>query len=65
MIYEYPNLDAIDQDVLGMIREQRKLLRHQVNQNPVRWTGFLRKNTFARALQGSNSIDTFNAVRAL
>ena len=61
MIYEYPNLDAIDQDVLGMIREQRKLLRHQVNQNPVRWTGFLRKNTFARALQGSNSIEGINA----
>ena len=61
MIYEYPKLETIDQDVLGMIREQRKLLRHQVNQNPVRWTGFLRKNTFARALQGSNSIEGINA----
>lgn len=61
MIYEYPKLEAIDQDVLGMIREQRRLLRHQVSQNPVRWTGFLRKNTFARALQGSNSIEGINA----
>ena len=44
-----------------MIREQRQLLRYQVGQNPLRWNGFLRKNTFARALQGSNSIEGINA----
>jgi Fic/DOC family len=27
----------------------------------VRWTGFLRRNTFARAVQGSNSIEGINA----
>jgi Fic family protein len=61
MIFEYPKLDPIDEDVLAMIREQRKLLRFQVGQNPLRWVGFLRKNTFARALQGSNSIEGYNA----
>jgi Fic family protein len=61
MIYEYPTLEAIDVEVLGMIREQRKLLRYQVSQNPLRWDGFLRKNTFARALQGSNSIEGYDA----
>lgn len=61
MIHEYPTLEAIDQDVLAMIREQRRLLRHQVGQNPLRWNGFLRKNTIARALQGSNSIEGINA----
>lgn len=61
MIYDYPTLEAIDTEVLGMIRDQRKLLRFQVGQNPLRWDGFLRKNTFARALQGSNSIEGFNA----
>ena len=61
MIYAYPNLEGIDHAVLGMIQEQRSLLRHQVNQNPGRWTGFLRRNTFARALQGSNSIEGFDA----
>jgi Fic family protein len=61
MIYEYPTLDALDDEVLEMIREQRKLLRFQVSQNPVRWSGFLRKNTFARALQGSNSIEGYEA----
>jgi Fic family protein len=61
MIHEYPKLETIDQDVLGMIRDQRQKLRHQVSQNPIRWNGFLRKNTFARALQGSNSIEGINA----
>ncbi|MXO60262.1 Fic family protein [Altererythrobacter salegens] len=61
MIHAYPILEQIDHDVLGLIREQRRLLRHQVGQNPLRWNGFLRKNTFARALQGSNSIEGINA----
>jgi Fic family protein len=61
MIYQYPRLAEEDRDVLGMIRQLRKDLRHQVNVNPVRWTGFLRRNTFARALQGSNSIEGINA----
>jgi Fic family protein len=61
MIYEYPTLEALDVEVLGMIRQQRKLLRYQVSQNPLRWDGFLRKNTFARALQGSNSIEGYDA----
>ena len=61
MIHEYPKLETIDHDVLAMIREQRQKLRHQVSQNPIRWNGFLRKNTFARALQGSNSIEGINA----
>lgn len=61
MIHDYPKLEQVDQEVLELIREQRRLLRHQVGQNPLRWNGFLRKNTFARALQGSNSIEGINA----
>jgi Fic family protein len=61
LIFQYPRLEAIDHEVLAQIREQRRKLRHQVNQNPLRWNGFLRKNTFARALQGSNSIEGINA----
>lgn len=61
MIYDYPKLEGIDHDVLALIRDQRKLLKYQVGQNPLRWKGFLRKNTFARALQGSNSIEGINA----
>src|SRR5258707_10182868 len=44
-----------------MIRDQRQALRYQTGQNPMRWDGFLRRNTFARALQGSNSIEGINA----
>jgi Fic family protein len=61
MVYAYPTLHATDFAVLGMIQEQRNLLRYQVSQNPGRWSGFLRRNTLARALQGSNSIEGYNA----
>ncbi|MEI9421434.1 Fic family protein [Mesorhizobium sp. Cs1299R1N1] len=61
MIHTYPTLDATDHDVLEMIRGLRSELKYQVSVNPIRWTGFLRRNTFARALQGSNSIEGINA----
>lgn len=61
MIFQYPKLADADREVLVMIRQLRRDLRHQVQVNPVRWTGFLRRNTFARALQGSNSIEGINA----
>lgn len=61
MIFANPGLEAMDQEVIAMITEQRGLLRFQVSQSPNRWQGFLRRNTFARALQGSNSIEGYNA----
>ena len=60
MIFAIPRLENADVAVLKMINEQRKLLRFQVSQSPNRWQGFLRRNTFARALQGSNSIEGYN-----
>ncbi len=64
MIYRIPTLVQADHEVLGLIHGQRKLLQFQVAQNPQRWSGFLRRNTFARALQGSNSIEGYNATLA-
>jgi Fic family protein len=61
MIYQIPALLSEDKAVIGLINEQRVLLRHNITQNPVRWMGFLRRNTFARAIQGSNSIEGINA----
>ena len=61
MIYRYPILAQEDHHVLDLIRQLRRALRHQVAVNPVRWTGFLRRNTLARNLQGSNSIEGINA----
>jgi Fic family protein len=64
MVFQYPTLDSTDLAVIEMIHELRRRLKHQVASNPVRWTGFLRRNTFARALQGSNSIEGINASLA-
>jgi Fic family protein len=61
VVYQIPTLLAEDKAVIGLINEQRVLLKHNINQSPVRWTGFLRRNTFARAIQGSNSIEGINA----
>ena len=61
MIFQIPTLQQVDLDVMGMIHKQRQELRYMVGQNTVRWTGSLRRNTFARAVQGSNSIEGYNA----
>ncbi|HMN86366.1 MAG TPA: Fic family protein [Bauldia sp.] len=61
MIHAFPAIDSADREVVGLIHEQRKQLRFSINQNPVRWTGFLRRSTFARAMQGSNSIEGIDA----
>lgn len=61
MVHACPKLEEIDQEVLGIIREQRAALRYQVGQTPLRWSEFFRKNTEARALRGSNSIEGINA----
>lgn len=61
MIYTAPRLGTADLAVVELINEQRNTLRYRINQNPGRWTGFLRRNTFARAMQGSNSIEGINA----
>jgi Fic family protein len=61
MIFATPDLGSDDQKVLALIHEQKEQLRYTVAQSPHRWTGVLRRNTFARALQGSNSIEGINA----
>jgi len=62
MIFRTPKLQSDDLRVLELLRTQRAQLRHRVNQNPNRWTGLLRRNTFARAVQGSNTIEGYNAT---
>lgn len=61
MIHAPPGLNDADLKVIDLIDQQRATLRHHINQNPGRWEGFLRRNTFARAMQGSNSIEGINA----
>lgn len=61
MIYAPPSLHGVDREVLALIAEQKERLRIYTQHNPRRWLGSLRRNTFARAIQGSNSIEGYNA----
>lgn len=62
MIYQIPKLQPADDAVLKLLDDQRKQLRYLVSQTPARWAGFLRRNTLARAIRGSNSIEGYNAT---
>ena len=59
-VYKTPELGAEEVEVLSLIDALRTDLRHRVGQ-PRRWVGSLRRMTFARAVQGSNSIEGYNA----
>ena len=62
MLYSPPKLSAEDEAVLELIGECRHRLRHYVHNNQQRWTGMLRRNLMARAIQGSNSIEGYHAT---
>lgn len=59
-VYRTPSLDPVEHEVLRLIDGLRHDLRHRVAQ-PRRWLGNLRRMAFARAVQGSNSIEGYNA----
>lgn len=60
MIFQTPPLREDEREVLALLSEQREQLRDRVAE-PRRWTGTLRRMAFARAVQGSNSIEGYNA----
>jgi len=60
MVFQTPECDALEQRVLELIDEARDQLRYRVREPQV-WAGSLRRMTFARAVQGSNSIEGYNA----
>lgn len=55
-----PELDDLERAVLGLIEQLREQMRHRVA-TPRRWASNLRRMTFARAVQGSNSIEGYHA----
>ena len=61
MIFQTPALQDEDKHVLSVIRDQRHKLKLYTQINPRRWAGSLRRTTFARAIQGSNTIEGYNA----
>lgn len=61
-IYMPPKLTTEDEDVIALIDEQRQRLRYHIANTPNRWSGLLRRNSMARAIQGSNSIEGYHAT---
>ena len=62
MIFAEPTLSQEDRKVLEILEGQRRRLRIETQHNPRRWHGALRQSTFARAIQGSNAIEGYNAT---
>ena len=60
MLFAAPESDAKELEVLSEIEGLRRRLRHQLIE-PRRWYGSLRRLSIARAIQGSNSIEGFDA----
>lgn len=60
MLFEPSNTDDLEADVLGRIDHLKDALRLQLHE-PRRWQGSLRRLSIARNMQGSNSIEGFDA----
>ncbi len=61
MIFAEPALSEADHRVLGLLEGQRNRLKIATQNNPRRWFGTVRKSALARAIQGSNAIEGYNA----
>lgn len=60
MLYASPKLDERERRVLTDIEDLRRRLRYALHE-PRRWSGSLRRLSFARNIQGSNSIEGYDA----
>ena len=62
MLYRPSLIGPSEAGVIERIESTRQKLRHNLGA-PRRWTGLLARNTLARAIQGSNSIEGYNVTR--
>lgn len=60
LVYPTPSAADDELEVLNLIESLRAEMRRYLHE-PRRWAGSLRRMTFARAVQGSNSIEGYNA----
>src|ERR1035441_2599429 len=58
MLFRSPTLQDDELLVISSISRMYKSLRYVLS-TPSRWQGSLRRSTFARAIQGSNSIEGY------
>ncbi len=61
VIFRAPTPEPIELEVLATIESLKANLRYATTE-PRRWTGLLRRNAFARAVRGSNSIEGYNVT---
>lgn len=61
-IYLPPRLTFEDHQVIDLVVEQRQRLKYHISNTPNRWSGLMRRNSMARAIQGSNSIEGYHAT---
>ncbi len=61
MLYRTPRLNDQERNVIAEILGIRDSLNYAISAR-LRWVGVLRRNTFARAIQGSNSIEGYNVT---
>ncbi len=61
MLFQAPALDAQELAVLDQLDELKRSLRYSLHE-PKRWSGSLRRLSFARNIQGSNSIEGYDAA---
>jgi Fic family protein len=59
MIFKLSHLSISEDEVLASIGKIRESIKFSLH-TPARWVGVLRRNTFARAIRGSNSIEGYN-----
>jgi len=62
MLFQAPKVTDDDAAVLELISEQKERLRAYTTHEFRRWRGSLSRAMFARAIQGSNSIEGYNAT---
>lgn len=60
MLFATPDLDEIEMSVVAQIDDVRDKMRARLHE-PRRWVGSLRRAQLARAVQGSNSIEGYDA----
>jgi len=61
VLYKAEKLTQVERDVISRIEEAKKALKYNLA-TPRRWRGLLRRNTLARAVRGSNSIEGYNVT---
>ncbi|MBI5504521.1 MAG: Fic family protein [Deltaproteobacteria bacterium] len=61
MLFESPKLDQLTLDVIERLTQMRMKLEWASGGRSRRWGGLLRRNAFARVIQGSNSIEGYSA----